>query len=78
MIEVKTLCLERVPPGDRWREPHEAEIFETLTLAIEHIYQQTGIQEFRFSAVEGKIYTITFEEEAPIVPKVYSIYGEEY
>ena len=77
VIEIKTLCLIRVPPGDRWREPEGTEIFPTLTSALERIYSQTGCKEYRFSADEGKVYIVSVEEEKPITPRKYSIYGDE-
>lgn len=77
-VEVKTLCLIRVPPGDRWREPEGTEIFPTLTAGLEYIFQKNGTKEYRFSAAEGKIYSITVETAAPPKPKTYSIYGDEY
>ncbi|MEK9769554.1 MAG: hypothetical protein VW683_11585 [Betaproteobacteria bacterium] len=78
VVEHKTLCLVRVPPGDRWKEPNGTEVFENLTNALEHIFQINGCVEYRFSAGEGKIWSITMEEQAPTPPKRYSIYGEYF
>jgi hypothetical protein len=64
--EIKTLCLIRVPPGDRWREPDGNEVFETLTLGLEHIFQKTGAK------------SIEEHELAPPKPRTYSIYGDGY
>ena len=76
--EIKTLCLVRVPPGDRWREPDGNEEFENLTLGLERVFQKTGAKEYRFSAADGEIYTIEEHElEAP-KPRTYSIYGDGY
>lgn len=79
MIENKSLCLVRVPPGDNWKEPHDVDDsqFSSLTAGLEHIFQRTGIKEYRISAEEGAVYAITFEEEAPILPTKYSLYGDE-
>ena len=76
--EIQTLCLTRVPPGDSWREPNGDEVFDSLTAGLERIFQNIGCKEYRFSAVEGKIYAITTKEIAPPKPKTYSIYGDEY
>ena len=74
--EVKKLCLIRVPPGDRWREPEGTEIFDSLTSGLEKIFQKTNCKEYRFSAESGEVYSITIEElEAP-KPKSFSIYGD--
>lgn len=75
-VEIKTLALVREPPGDRWREPEGTEIFPTLTAAIEHIYKMTECKEYRFSAMEGKVYRVEFEAAKAPQPKVYSLYGE--
>lgn len=76
--EVKTLCLVRVPPGDRWREPQGTEVFETLTEGLETVFQKTGCVEYRFSAKEGKIWTIEETVLPAPKPKSFSIYGDEY
>ena len=76
--ELQTLCLVRVPPGDSWREPSGNEVFESLTAGLERIFQNTACKEYRFSAAEGKIFTISTEEISPPKPKTYSIYGDEY
>jgi len=76
--EIKTLCLIRVPPGDRWREPSGDEIFESLTLGLERIFQKTKCKEYRFSAAAGQIYTIEEHQLEPPKPKTFSIYDDGY
>ena len=82
--EVKTLVLERVPPGDQWQDIDEksAGIFPSLTDGLEYTFHKSGGQttEFHLSSFKGKIYSVQTEEQpdAPPPPKPrYSMYGEE-
>ncbi len=82
--EIKNLILERVPPGDSWKDPEDssAGIFPSLTDGLEYSFHKSGgqIKEFHLSSFEGKIYSIIYEEEPdappPPTPR-YSMYGEE-
>ena len=76
-VEIKTLALVREPPGDRWREPNGTEIFPTLTSGLEHVFRTTACKEYRFSAVEGKVFRIEFQEAKAPAPVKFSLYGEE-
>lgn len=80
MIETKDLCLVRVPPGDNWKDPnqlHDHAIHNSLTAGLEAVFQKTGIKEYRISAGEGEVYSITVEEEVIQPPTKYSLYGDE-
>ena len=82
--EVKTLALERVPPGDQWQDIDDksAGIFPSLTDGLEYTFHKSGGQttEFHLSSFKGKIYSVQTEEQpdAPPPPKPrYSMYGEK-
>ena len=82
--EVKTLVLERVPPGDQWQDIDDksAGIFPSLTDGLEYTFHKSGGQttEFHLSSFKGKIYSVQTEEQpdAPPPPKPrYSMYGEK-
>lgn len=75
--EIKTLCLVRVPPGDRWRAPDGTEIFDSLTAGLEFVFQRSNAVDYRLSAREGKVWILTTEELPPIPQKKFSIYGDE-
>ena len=73
---MKELVLTRVPPGDRWRDKKDGLTIETLTDAIEHIFQRTGDKQFYIDCSRGEIHVDDgLEEEKE--PSLYSIYGEE-
>ena len=76
---VKHVVLKRVPPGDRWQsQDGRSPLLESLTDALEWMYQKTGITEYFISARRGVVETLenkTVEVEKPI--KKYSIYDEE-
>jgi len=82
--EIKTLILERVKPGDQWKDPDDSSvgIFPSLTDGLEYSFHKSGgqVKEFHLSSFEGKIYSVTYEEvpDEPPPPKPrYSMYGEE-
>lgn len=82
--EVKKLILERVPPGDSWKDPDDstAGIFPSLTDGLEYSFHKSGglITEFHLSSFDGKIYSVSYEDvpDAPPPPKPrYSMYGED-
>jgi hypothetical protein len=78
--ELRTLALERVPPGDRWREPDGKEVYPTLTDGMNAVFERTGVTNFFISARDGNVYMVTTEEVAPPPPpkpKKFSIYGDE-
>lgn len=81
----KKVVLQRFPPGDRWFEPSNQQlIFDTLTDALEHVFQTHGHTEFFISARRGivEILNVGEREEEVIVevpkeePKRYSLYDE--
>jgi len=80
--EVKKPVLTRVPPGDRWTDDDEGtQVFPTLTEALEHAFQITGISTFQIDAKAGVVYTIESVEvnaPPPPPPKKFSLYGEDY
>lgn len=79
------LALIRQPPGDRWREPsfsnEKAIIYESLTDALNAIFDKTSITDYFISARKGEVYYATDPSEEdvppPPPPKKFSIYGDE-
>jgi hypothetical protein len=77
-MEIKKEIFKRTPPGDRWLEidGDQTRIFPSLTDALEHYFQKTGIKQYYVDAGAGYIYRITHEKDPePIIPQ-FSIYGE--
>ena len=54
--EIKTLCLVRVPPGDRWREPDGNEVFETLTELEGYIHKNNEYWDSDYEDMMNKGY----------------------
>ena len=77
---MKELVLTRVPPGDKWKDVKGGEggapIMDTLTDALNFIYQRTRCQQYWIDAGKGEVYMEDGKTE-PAVVKQYSIYGEE-
>tara|TARA_R110002153_G_scaffold125197_1_gene272114 strand:- start:35028 stop:35267 length:240 start_codon:yes stop_codon:yes gene_type:complete len=75
--EEKTIVLERVPPGDRWKPIGRNDIvFASLTEGLEWCYQNTGCRDYHLAAFDGKIYSINKVEVSPLEPQKFSLYGE--
>ena len=75
--EEKTIVLERVPPGDRWKPVGRNDIvFGSLTEGLEWCYQNTGCRDYHLAAFDGKIYSINKVEVSPLEPQKFSLYGE--
>lgn len=73
----RNLVLRRVPPGDRWEDANESSsVLESLTDALEYMFQKTGNREYHLSALDGKIYAVEEVEVAPPPITKYSLYGE--
>ena len=77
---MKELVLTRVPPGDRWKDVKAGEgspiVMDSLTDALNHIFQRTRCQQYWIDAGKGEVYMEDgVAEPTPI--KQYSIYGEE-
>lgn len=78
--ETSTVAAKRVPPGDRWNPTDNASlVLNSLTDALEYIYQHKGATRFVVDASNGIIYTldIVTVEVTPEPPKKYSLYGED-
>ena len=73
---MKELVLTRMPPGDRWRDVKDGETMESLTEAIEHVFQRAGERVFVLDCGRGEIFTDDGKEE-PKPQKMYTMYGEE-
>ena len=43
---MKHLVLTRIPPGDKWKDPKDKEVMDTLTDAINHVFMRTGDKQF--------------------------------
>ena len=54
---MKHLVLTRIPPGDKWKDPKDKEVMETLTDAINHIFLRTGDKQFYIDCAKGEVYT---------------------
>ena len=78
MATQKIEILNRVPPGDRWSPVGSSNtpILESLTEALEYIFQENGYKEFHLSPFQGKIYAVVEAEDVPTPPKKYNIYGD--
>jgi len=75
--EIKTLVLERVAPGDRWKPVGKTDtILESLTDGLEYIFRDTGCRDYHLAAFDGKVYSIDQVEKAPEPPRQFSLYGE--
>lgn len=75
-MEVKREIFKRLPPGDRWVEINGDgdRVFGTLTLALEHHFQKTGIKQYFIDAGAGILYDV-IHEEVPTPPvQHFSIY----
>ncbi len=77
--EEYSTILKRVPPGDRWVFANgntSAEIYQSLTDALEAWYQTNGDTQFFIDARKGNVQIVKREEvEKPITK--YSLYGED-
>ncbi len=75
---IKHPVLKRCPPGDRWQsQDGKSPIMDSLTDALEWMYQKTGITEYFISARRGIVEVVEekmVEIEKPI--RKFSIYDE--
>jgi len=80
--EIKTAVAKRLPPGDRWQPliTNQDIVLESLTEALEFIYQAQNITKYYIDAREGMVYAVdveTVELPPPPPPKTWSLYGDE-
>jgi hypothetical protein len=68
---------KRVPPGDRWEVEECAEIFSSLTEALNQIYIKYNVAEFTMNAQNGTIEIDDGTEAPPEPPKTWDLYGEK-
>ena len=73
---MKHLVLTRIPPGDKWKDPKDKEVMDTLTDAINHVFMRTGDKQFYIDCAKGEVF-VDDGVEAPKEQKLYNIYGEE-
>jgi hypothetical protein len=77
--QLKEVVLKRQAPGDRWLPvKSNSPLLESLTDALEWMYQETGRTEYFISARRGVVEIVDEREvevEKPI--KRYSIYDED-
>ena len=77
---MKELVLTRVPPGDKWKDVRAGDsspiIMDSLTEALNHIFQRTQCKQYWIDAGKGEVYMEDGTPE-PTPVKQYSIYGEE-
>jgi hypothetical protein len=78
MATKKIEILNRVPPGDHWSPVgiSKPPVLDSLTEALEYIFQKEGYKEFHLSPFQGKIYAVVDAEDAPPPIKKYNIYGD--
>jgi hypothetical protein len=77
--EERQLVLKRVPPGDRWVFANgntSAQIYPSLTDALEGWYQSNGDTNFYIEARKGTV-EIVKTKEIEIPTKRFSLYGED-
>lgn len=80
ITETKVKVAKRVPPGDRWSPlSNDSIILDSLTDALEYIYQSGGDTGFYMDARDGYVYVVKKTETviAPEPEKRWSLYGEE-
>ena len=65
-----------MPPGDRWRDVKDGETLESLTEAIQHVFQRAGERLFVIDCGRGEIFTDDGKAE-PKEQKAYTMSGEE-
>ena len=80
--EIKTLVLERVAPGDRWKPVGRTDkILDSLTDGLEYVFQKSkgSITEFHLSAFKGEIFSVVDTEVPDPEPTIkrWTLYGEE-
>lgn len=68
------IVLERVPPGDNWKQIDGETMFNNLTSALAFAAKKTGIKEFHVSAKQGKVWVISDEPDIP--QEVDDLYGD--
>ena len=73
---MKELVLTRIPPGDRWRDIKDGETMDSMTEAIEHIFQRAGSRQYILDCAKGEIYVEDGRPE-PKEVKQFTMYGEE-
>ncbi len=75
--DIKTLVLERVAPGDRWKPVGRTDkILDSLTDGLEYVFRDTGCRNYHLAAFDGKVYSINQVEKTPEPPRQFSLYGE--
>jgi len=76
-MEKLVLIATRNPPGDRWSLVNDETIYSSLTETLEAYFQKNQIRcEFRLAPLKGELYVITEEEDKPIPPKKFNLYGD--
>ena len=73
---MKELVLTRNPPRDKWRDVKDGETMDSLTDAIEHIFQRSGDRQFHLDCAKGEIHVEDGRPE-PTPVKQFTMYGEE-
>jgi hypothetical protein len=77
MATEKIEVLNRVPPGDRWAPiGTNPPVLDSLTEALEYVFQKEGYKEFHLSPFQGKVYAVVETEDKPTPIKRYNIYGD--
>lgn len=77
--ELRELVLERVPPGDRWKEIDGTIIYNSLTDALNEVFDKTNIRDYFIAAGDGQVFSVTYRDAEPLPPpkpKKFSIYGD--
>ncbi len=76
-MEKPVLIASRTPPGDRWSLVNEKEIYNSLTEALEAYFQKTQQRcDFKLSPLKGELYALIEQEDEPVLPKKFNLYGD--
>lgn len=72
------VVLERVPPGDNWKFIQSTIVYNSLTDALNAVFDATKITDYYIEARKGTVSIVdTAKETLSVKPKSYNIYGDE-
>ena len=71
------VVLERVPPGDNWKFIVTTVVYNSLTDALNAVFEATNITDFYVEARKGTVSIYDESKETIVVqPKAFNIYGD--
>ena len=72
------VVLERVPPGDNWKFIVTTVVYNSLTDALNAVFEATSITDFYVEARKGTVSIHDESKETIVVkPKAFNIYGDK-